>query len=76
MQTLNSSTDMFTKGYEGSVTITNNGDGILAITQIKAVNGIDSSEAKENTLVLQPLTADDLVPALVAIGCKLSDEDF
>ena len=76
VQTLNSSTDMFTKGYEGSVTITNNGDGILAITQIKAVNGIDSSEAKENTLVLQPLTADDLVPALVAMGCKLSDEDF
>ena len=75
-KTLNSSTDMFTKGYEGSVTITNNGDGILAITQIKAVNGIDSSEAKENTLVLQPLTADDLVPALVAMGCKLSDEDF
>ena len=75
-KTLNSSTDMFTKGYEGSVTITNNGDGILAITQIKAVNGIDSAEAKENTLVLQPLTADDLVPALVAMGCSLSDEDF
>ncbi len=76
-KTLNSSTDMFTTTYNaGSVTITNNGDGILAITQIKAVSGISASAAKENVLVLQPLTADDLVPALVAMGCKLSDEDF
>ena len=72
-KTLTSSTDMFTESYNDSVTITNNGDGILAITQIKAVSGISSARA--NTLVLQPLTADDLVPALVAMGYDLSDEE-
>ena len=74
--TITSSTDMFTKTYDaGSVTISNISGGVLAITQIKAVKDTPTAAAQANTLVLQPLTADDLMPALVAIGYEESDEE-
>ena len=74
--TITSSTDMFTKTYDaGSVTISNISGGVLAITQIKAVKDNPTAAAQANTLVLQPLTADDLMPALVAIGYEESDEE-
>ena len=57
------------------MTISNISGGILAITQIKAVSDSPTTAAKANTLVLQPLTADDLMPALVAMGYEESDEE-
>ena len=68
-QTLTSSTDMFytvanqntaTNGL--TVTITNNGDGILSITKLKICDDPNAA--------LGTLTADDLIPALVSLGFK------
>lgn len=68
--TLNSRTDMFYKpedaatGYR-TVTITNNGGGILSITKIK-FTGV--GEGAEQTSLFGALTEEDLVPALISLG--------
>ena len=70
-QTLNTSTDMFytvlQKATDASreqqtITITNNGDGILSITKLKICDDPNAA--------LGTLTADDLIPALVSLGFK------
>lgn len=65
-QDLNTSTDMFYTvpnsgtGSEQTITITNNGDGILAITKLKVCDDPNAT--------LGELTAEDLIPALVSLG--------
>ncbi len=68
-QTLSSSTDMFYTVLESgtgnatdgtTITITNNGEGILSITKLKICD--DPSAA------LGELTAEDLIPALLSLG--------
>lgn len=72
--TLNSSADMFYKVLdkdsnrgEQTITITNNGDGILSITKLKICD--------DPTATLGTLTADDLIPALVSLGFKAPEGD-
>lgn len=66
-QTLNASTDMFyeVKGKtddatEQTITITNTGNGILSITELKICDDPNAT--------LGELTAEDLIPALVSLG--------
>lgn len=58
---LNTSTDMFYSDYTGTVTISNNRGGVLAITKIKAF-GVPKAE------VFAKITERDLVPALLSMG--------
>lgn len=60
------STDMFykvTPDNDGVVAITNNGEGILSITEVKVI-GASASTAS----VFAPLSANDLMPALLSMG--------
>lgn len=73
-QTLTSSTDMFYTLFGPSatettktVTITNKGDGILAVTKLKICDDPNAA--------LGTLTADDLIPALVSLGFKAPEGD-
>lgn len=74
-QTLNSSTDMFYKVLDKdssrtsaqTITITNTGDGILAVTKLKICDDPNAA--------LGTLTADDLIPALVSLGFKAPEGD-
>lgn len=66
-QTLNASTDMFytvlnkaESKTEQTITITNTGDGILSITDLKVCDDPNAT--------LGELTAEDLIPALVSLG--------
>lgn len=66
-QDLNTSTDMFytvlnktESESEQTITITNNGAGILAITKLKVCDDPNAT--------LGELTAEDLIPALVSLG--------
>lgn len=66
-QSLSASTDMFyevlgkaTTASEQTITITNKGDGILAITKLKVCDDPNAT--------LGELTAEDLIPALVSLG--------
>lgn len=63
---LASGTDMFYPvGNTGTVTITNTGNGVLSITLVKAFRS-----DVQATAMFAPLTADDLVPALMSLGYK------
>lgn len=65
-KTLSTSTDMFytvTPDSNGVVTIRNNGEGILSITEVKVI-GASASGAS----VFAALTANDLMPALLSMG--------
>lgn len=65
-KSISTSTDMFytvlNKGTSGeqTITITNNGDGILAVTKLKVCDDPNAA--------LAPLTEDDLADALAALG--------
>lgn len=66
-QSLNASTDMFytvlnkaENETEQTITITNNGTGILSITKLKVCDDPNAT--------LGELTAEDLIPALVSLG--------
>ena len=66
-QTLNASTDMFytvlnktDSASAQTITITNNGTGILSITKLKVCDDPNAT--------LGELTAEDLIPALVSLG--------
>lgn len=66
-QSLSASTDMFYEvlkkaenASEQTITITNNGTGILAITKLKVCDDPNAT--------LGELTAEDLIPALVSLG--------
>lgn len=64
--TLNTSTDMFykvTPDNDGVVAITNNGEGILSITEVKVI-GASASTAS----TFAALSANDLMPALLSMG--------
>lgn len=64
-----STTDMFykisDKGAIGTVTITNNSDGILAVTTLKVCDSIDD---------LAPLTEEDIKSTLIALGLEEEDD--
>ena len=72
---LTSSTDMFYKVLDKdssrtsaqTITITNTGDGILAVTKLKICDDPNAT--------LGTLTADDLIPALVSLGFKAPEGD-
>lgn len=73
-QTLNASTDMFyeVKGKtddatEQPITITNTGNGILSITELKICDDPNAT--------LGELTAEDLIPALVSLGYEVEPVD-
>lgn len=73
-QTLNASTDMFyeVKGKtddatEQTITITNTGNGILSITELKICDDPNAT--------LGELTAEDLIPALVSLGYEVEPVD-
>lgn len=72
-QTLNSSTDMFytvlNQGTSGeqTITITNKGAGILAVTKLKVCDDPNFSFVE--------LTEEDLIPALVSLGYELEPEE-
>lgn len=73
-QTLNASTDMFyeVKGKtddatEQTITITNTGNGILSITELKICD--------DPNAMLGELTAEDLIPALVSLGYEVEPVD-
>lgn len=73
-QPLNASTDMFyeVKGKtddatEQTITITNTGNGILSITELKICDDPNAT--------LGELTAEDLIPALVSLGYEVEPVD-
>lgn len=64
-----STTDMFYPVSSGTITIKNTSDNLLSITKIKAFIG--SNNASEETVasaLFAPLSEDDLVPAMIALG--------
>lgn len=62
-KTLTTSTDMFYSIDSGTITITNNGAGILSITEIKAFAGVANGQA-----MFAALSEADLMPALLSMG--------
>lgn len=64
-QSLSSSTDMFYKVDGKTVTITNKGEGILAITKLKVVG---DSQNTNTSAMFAVLSANDLMPALYSLG--------
>lgn len=67
-----STTDMFYPVSSGTITIKNTSNNLLSITKIKAFIG--SNNAPEKTVasaLFAPLSEDDLVPAMIALGYKL-----
>lgn len=62
-RTLTTSTDMFYSIDSGMITITNNGAGILSITEIKAFAGVANGQA-----MFAALSEADLMPALLSMG--------
>lgn len=63
-KTLTSSTDMFYPMDAGTITITNKGEGILSITDIKFVGKANN----DSGIQLLSLRAEDFVPALMSLG--------
>lgn len=64
-----STTDMFYPVSSGTITIKNTSDNLLSVTKIKAFIG--SNNASEETVasaLFAPLSEDDLVPAMIALG--------
>lgn len=64
-----STTDMFYPVSSGTITIKNTSNNLLSITKIKAFIG--SNNAPEKTVasaLFAPLSEDDLVPAMIALG--------
>lgn len=74
-QSLNASTDMFYKVLDKAsgnetdqtITITNKGEGILSITELKICDDPNAT--------LGELTAEDLIPALVSLGYEVEPVD-
>lgn len=67
-----STTDMFYPVSSGTITIKNTSNNLLSITKIKAFIG--SNNAPEKTVasaLFAPLSEDDLVPAMIALGYEL-----
>lgn len=67
-----STTDMFYPVSSGTITIENTSNNLLSITKIKAFIG--SNNAPEKTVasaLFAPLSEDDLVPAMIALGYEL-----
>lgn len=67
-----STTDMFYPVSSGIITIKNTSNNLLSITKIKAFIG--SNNAPEKTVasaLFAPLSEDDLVPAMIALGYEL-----
>lgn len=67
-----STTDMFYPVSSGAITIENTSNNLLSITKIKAFIG--SNNAPEKTVasaLFAPLSEDDLVPAMIALGYEL-----
>lgn len=67
-----STTDMFYPVSLGTITIKNTSNNLLSITKIKAFIG--SNNAPEKTVasaLFAPLSEDDLVPAMIALGYEL-----
>lgn len=70
-----STTDMFYPVSSGTIIIKNTSDNLLSITKIKAFIG--SNNASEETVasaLFAPLSEDDLVPAMIALGYELEPE--
>ncbi|MCI6120934.1 MAG: family 20 glycosylhydrolase [Lachnospiraceae bacterium] len=65
-KTINSSTDMFYEISSGDITITNKGNGILAITKLKICDDPNAS--------FKALTAEDLREAMIELGIVESEE--
>ena len=71
-QSLNTSTDMFynVDTTKGAITITNNGQGILSITEIKAF-GVQTDTTSAVSAMFMELDENDLIPALMTLGFEL-----
>ena len=71
-QSLNTSTDMFynVDTTKGAITITNNGEGILSITEIKAF-GVQTDTTSAVSAMFMELDENDLIPALMTLGFEL-----
>lgn len=67
-----STTDMFYSIDSETITIKNTNDNLLSITKIKAfIGNNNASEETVASALFAPLSEDDLVPAMIALGYEL-----